>query len=60
MEDTKAAEYRKKYEQKRAKKIVSFNLDKENEKELFDFSNKLDFSKWAKEKLNEEMEKNKK
>lgn len=43
-----------KYETKRFVKRVSFNL--ENERDILEFSKKLDFSNWVKKKLRHEME----
>lgn len=45
---------KRKYENKRILKHVSFNTEKE--RYLLDFANKLDFSKWVKEKLKHELE----
>lgn len=45
-----------KYENKRKIKPVSFNL--ETEKALFDYAQSLDFSNWVKEKLKEQITKN--
>ena len=48
------------YETKRFKKTVSFNEEKELERRLLEFSKTFDFSQWAKEKLLEKMESEKK
>ena len=48
------------YEAKRFKKTVSFNEEKELERRLLEFSKTFDFSQWAKEKLLEKMESEKK
>lgn len=44
------------YEERRSKKTVSFNEEKELERRLLEFSKTFDFSRWAKEKLLEKME----
>ena len=46
---------KKNYESKRVLKHVSFNTEKEAD--LLGVANKLDFSKWVKEKIREEMQK---
>ena len=48
------------YEAKRFKKTVSFNQEKEIERRLLEFSKTFDFSQWAKEKLLEKMESDRK
>ncbi len=53
----KAAEYRKKYEQKRLIKHVSFNLEKEKELVEFVQSEAEDFSNWVKEVIKEKIHK---
>lgn len=53
MVDEKLIEYRKRAESKRTTKKVSFNL--ETEKEMLEFANNVDFSKWVKEKIHEEL-----
>lgn len=53
MVDQKLAEYRKRAEAKRTIKNVSFN--RETEKDLLDYANQTDFSKWVKDKLREEL-----
>ena len=55
MVDKKLAENRKRYEQKRVIKKVSFNA--EIEKELLEYAKNLDFSQWGKEKIREELKK---
>lgn len=57
MSDTtdKMNEYRKKYESKRVLKKVSFNT--ETEYRLLEFAEKVDFSKWVKERIEENLEK---
>lgn len=45
---------KKNYESKRVLKHVSFNTEKEAY--LLEVANKLDFSKWVKEKLKHELE----
>lgn len=54
MSDDKIKQSKKQYETKRFVKRVSFNL--ESESDILEFSNKLDFSNWVKEKLRHEME----
>lgn len=54
MANTKRTESRKKYEGKRFTKNVSFNT--ETEQALIEYANSLDFSRWAKAKLQEEMQ----
>ncbi|VTX86976.1 hypothetical protein [Neisseria lactamica] len=54
-EKEKLAEYRKKYEAKRVHKRVSFNLEKELH--LLRFVEKVDFSQWVKEKIEDELKK---
>ncbi len=51
----KAAEYRKKYEQKRLVKHVSFNLEKEAD--LLKFIGNVDFSQMVKDMIRERMKK---
>ncbi|SCW12241.1 hypothetical protein [Neisseria gonorrhoeae] len=46
MVNEKLAENRKRYEQKRVIKKVSFNA--ETEKELLEYAQNLDFSQWVK------------
>ncbi|WP_456090401.1 hypothetical protein [Neisseria sp.] len=46
------AEYQRKYENKRVVKKVSFNL--ENEGDLLEIANNLDFSQWVKEQIRKE------
>ncbi|HEZ4471046.1 TPA: hypothetical protein ACJJD0_001375 [Neisseria meningitidis] len=53
----KAAEYRKKYEQKRLVKHVSFNLEKEKELVEFVQNEAEDFSNWVKEVIKEKIHK---
>ncbi|MBF0803360.1 MULTISPECIES: hypothetical protein [unclassified Neisseria] len=53
MADEKMVEYRKRAAAKRTIKNVSFN--KETEKDLLEYANKIDFSQWVKEKLREEL-----
>lgn len=43
-----------KYAEKRVTKSISFNL--ENEKDLFEYSKKLDFSNWVKARIRGDME----
>lgn len=43
------------YEKKRAKISVSFNLDDPDNVELLNYARTLNFSLWAKEKLRNEM-----
>ncbi len=49
-----AEQSKKNYESKRVLKHVSFNTEKEAD--LLEVANKLDFSKWVKEKLKHELE----
>lgn len=50
-----STDYKRKYEAKRLKKTVSFNI--ETEAELLAFANTIpDFSGWIKQKLKEEMQ----
>lgn len=42
-----------KYEEKRIVKRISFNSEKESD--LIEFCNKVDFSKWVKEKIKHEL-----
>ena len=53
----KAAAYRKKYEQKRLVKHVSFNLEKEKELVEFVQNEAEDFSNWVKEVIKEKIHK---
>lgn len=53
----KAAGYRKKYEQKRLVKHVSFNLEKEKELVEFVQNEAEDFSNWVKEVIKEKIHK---
>lgn len=55
MTDEKLIEKRKRYEQKRVQKHVSFNS--ETEKELLDFANSRDFSQWVKSIIREKLNK---
>lgn len=52
MVDEKLAENRKRYEQKRVIKKVSFNA--ETEKELLEYAQNLDFSQWVKDQIRKE------
>lgn len=52
MVDEKLAENRKRYEQKRVIKKVSFNA--ETEKELLEYAKNLDFSQWVKDQIRKE------
>ncbi|ULJ67483.1 hypothetical protein [Wielerella bovis] len=47
-------EKRQEYESRRITKKVSFNIQTENE--LIQFSERVDFSKWVKEKIRHEIE----
>lgn len=49
------AEYQRKYENKRVVKKVSFNL--ENEGDLLEIANNLDFSQWVKQAMRENFKK---
>ncbi|WP_118817629.1 hypothetical protein [Neisseria lactamica] len=49
------AEYQRKYENKRVVKKVSFNL--ENEEDLLEIANNLDFSQWVKQAMREKFKK---
>lgn len=49
------AEYQRKYENKRVVKKVSFNL--ENEGDLLEIANNLDFSQWVKQAMREKFKK---
>ena len=49
------AEYQRKYENKRVVKKVSFNL--ENEVDLLEIANNLDFSQWVKQAMREKFKK---
>lgn len=51
MVDEKLAENRKRYEQKRVIKKVSFNA--ETEKELLEYAQNIDFSQWVKSIIKE-------
>lgn len=51
----KQAEYQRKYETKRVVKRVSFNM--ENEAELLEIANNLDFSQWVKQVMKEKFKK---
>lgn len=53
--ENKRSEYRKKYEDKRVIKKVSFNT--ETEKQLLDFAENVDFSQWVKEQIKNNLEK---
>ena len=58
MDDKKAkkqAEYQRKYETKRVIKRVSFNM--ENEADLLEIANNLDFSQWVKQVMKEKFQK---
>lgn len=55
MVDEKLAEYRKRAAAKRTIKNVSFNNETEND--LLEFTHKIDFSQWVKEKIREEVQK---
>ncbi|CBX23229.1 hypothetical protein [Neisseria lactamica] len=55
MVDEKLAENRKRYEQKRVIKKVSFNA--ETEKELLEYAKNLDFSQWVKSIIKEKIKK---
>ena len=46
---------RDKYEKKRFTKRVSFNMI--TEKDIYEYSNSIEFSSWAKQKLREELNK---
>lgn len=46
---------RRKYDDKRQIKKVSFNPDTENE--LLEFANSVNFSEWVKQKIKEELSK---
>ena len=48
-----AKEAKRKYENNRQTKRVSFNT--ETEKELLEFANSVDFSKWVKSKIEKEV-----
>ena len=48
------------YEKKRKQKLVSFNTENPHEASLLTHANNLDdFSRWVKDKLNEDMRENK-
>ena len=47
-----AQEAKRKYENNRQTKRVSFNI--ETEKELLEFANSVDFSNWVKQKIKED------
>ena len=47
-----AKEAKRKYENNRQTKRVSFNI--ETEKELLEFANSVDFSNWVKQKIKED------
>ncbi|WP_118848190.1 hypothetical protein [Neisseria lactamica] len=49
------AEYQRKYENKRVVKKVSFNL--ENDGDLLEIANNLDFSQWVKQAMREKFKK---
>ncbi|HEZ3190868.1 TPA: hypothetical protein WH336_001820 [Neisseria meningitidis] len=53
MVDEKLAENRKRYEQKRVIKKVSFNA--ETEKELLEYAQNIDFSQWVKSIIKEKI-----
>ncbi|WP_095501596.1 MULTISPECIES: hypothetical protein [Neisseria] len=56
MSEEKIAESKKRYEkEKRAHRGVSFNRD--TEKDLLDFVDKVNFSQWVKEKIREALKK---
>ena len=53
MASTALDKARRKYDDKRQIKKVSFNP--ETEKNLLDFANSVDFSNWVKQKIKEEL-----
>lgn len=55
MASTALDKARRKYDDKRQIKKVSFNI--ETEKNLLDFANSIDFSNWVKQKIKEELSK---
>jgi len=55
VEITAADKAKKKYEAKRKNKSVPFLIDEEAE--LLDFADKVDFANWVKEKIRDELKK---